>query len=122
MNEAGALPTRNFRSGHFDRADEINGDALKSSYFVRDHGCFNCPLRCANIHTVAEGPYAVEATEGPDVLTDRLFEEDLEDAVQGGEKIDRGEFENALARYYQKRGWDPAGKPGEAKQRELGLA
>ncbi len=33
-NEMGALPTRNFRAGRFERADEINGDALKSLYFI----------------------------------------------------------------------------------------
>jgi len=73
MNEAGALPTYNFRSGHFDGADEINGDALKSTYFVRDHGCFNCPLKCANIHTIPHGPYAVQETEGPEYETLMAF-------------------------------------------------
>jgi aldehyde:ferredoxin oxidoreductase len=69
MNERGALPTYNFRAGQFSGADEINGDALKTRYFVRDHGCFNCPLKCANIHTVPEGPYRVEETEGPEYET-----------------------------------------------------
>jgi aldehyde:ferredoxin oxidoreductase len=66
--------------------------------------------------------YNLAAGVGPDVLPDRLFEEDLEDGQEGGGRIDRGEFEDALASYYQKRGWDPSGAPGEAKRRELGLA
>jgi len=74
MNEAGALPTYNYRSGHFDRSDEIDADALKSRYFIRDHGCFNCPLKCANIHAVKEeGVFSVEETEGPEYETMMAF-------------------------------------------------
>jgi aldehyde:ferredoxin oxidoreductase len=73
FNERGTLPTYNFRGGHFEAADEINGDALKTRYFVRDHGCFNCPLKCANIHTVPEGPYQVQETEGPEYETLMAF-------------------------------------------------
>jgi aldehyde:ferredoxin oxidoreductase len=69
MNSKGVLPTRNFRAGHFEHADRINGDALKSRFFVRDKGCFNCPLKCANIHTVPDGAYRVFETEGPEYET-----------------------------------------------------
>jgi aldehyde:ferredoxin oxidoreductase len=68
-NEMGALPTRNFRAGRFDRADEINGDALKSLYFIRNRGCYNCPLKCGNVHSVRSGPFAVAETEGPEYET-----------------------------------------------------
>jgi aldehyde:ferredoxin oxidoreductase len=66
--------------------------------------------------------YNLAAGVGPDVLPERLFEEDLEDTHEGGERIDRAEFAGALARYYEKRGWDSSGTPGEAKRRELELA
>jgi aldehyde:ferredoxin oxidoreductase len=69
MNEKGALPSFNFRAGHFDRADEINGDAMKARYFIKDKGCYNCPLQCGNIHTVDEGPFKVQETEGPEYET-----------------------------------------------------
>jgi aldehyde:ferredoxin oxidoreductase len=69
MNEVGALPSYNFRAGHFESADEIDGEALKSRYFVRDKGCFNCPLKCGNIHSVKEGAFSVEETEGPEYET-----------------------------------------------------
>lgn len=69
MNEVGALPSYNFRAGHFEGAEEINGESLKSRYFVRDKGCFNCPLKCGNIHAVKEGPFSVEETEGPEYET-----------------------------------------------------
>ncbi|MBW1783757.1 MAG: aldehyde ferredoxin oxidoreductase family protein [Deltaproteobacteria bacterium] len=69
MNEVGALPSYNFRAGHFERVEDINGEALKSGYFVRDKGCFNCPLKCGNIHSVKEGPFSVDETEGPEYET-----------------------------------------------------
>jgi aldehyde:ferredoxin oxidoreductase len=73
MNKAGALPTHNFRAGHFKYASEIDGENLKAQYFIKDKRCFKCPLKCANIHTVPEGPYQVEETEGPEYETLMAF-------------------------------------------------
>ena len=66
INDHGALPTYNFRAGHFDEIDEITGETMKSRYWVKDSGCYNCPLKCANIHRVPDGPFAIEHTEGPE--------------------------------------------------------
>jgi len=66
INDHGALPTYNFRAGHFDEIDEITGETMKSRYWIKDSGCYHCPLKCANIHCVPEGPYAIERTEGPE--------------------------------------------------------
>lgn len=73
MNEKAALPTHNFRSGQFRDIDKITGETMKSLYWVRDQGCYNCPLRCANIHCVPDGPFAVEETEGPEYETMMAF-------------------------------------------------
>jgi aldehyde:ferredoxin oxidoreductase len=66
MNALGTLPSYYFKKGAFEYADQINGEAMKSRYWVRDNGCFNCPLKCANIHTIPHGPFAVAETEGPE--------------------------------------------------------
>ena len=73
FNEKGVLPTRNFREGRFAEAANINAEALKSKYFIKDQGCFNCPLRCANLHHVPEGPYKLDAVEGPEYETLMAF-------------------------------------------------
>lgn len=73
MNEAGALPTNYFQKGHFEHARDINGDTMKSRFWIKDKGCFKCPLRCANIHSVPDGPFAVEETEGPEYETMMAF-------------------------------------------------
>ena len=73
FNEANVLPTKNFRSGHFAEAEQINAEAMKSGYFVKNRGCFNCPLKCGNLHTVAEGPYKLDGVEGPEYETLMAF-------------------------------------------------
>ena len=73
FNEKGVLPTRNFREGRFAEAAKINAEVLKSKYFIKDQGCFNCPLRCANLHHVPEGPYKLDAVEGPEYETLMAF-------------------------------------------------
>lgn len=69
LNEKRVLPTKNFREGYFPQADKINAEALKEHYFVRDKGCFNCPLKCGNVHHVAKGPYKLDEVEGPEYET-----------------------------------------------------
>ncbi len=73
FNEANSLPTKNFRSGHFNEIKQIDAEALKTGYFVKDRGCFNCPLKCGNIHTVKEGPYKLDEVEGPEYETLMAF-------------------------------------------------
>ena len=68
-NEAGFLPTHNFRDGHFDRADSINGYLMEQRYKIGDSACFACPMACGNICLVKEGKYAGTVTEGPEYET-----------------------------------------------------
>jgi aldehyde:ferredoxin oxidoreductase len=80
FNEANVLPTKNFRAGHFTQAEQINADALKSGYFVKDRGCFNCPLKCGNLHTIPEGPYKLDEVEGPEYETLMSFGSNCENS------------------------------------------
>ena len=45
-NATNALPTRNFQSGHFDRADAVSGETLTETRLIRNSGCVSCPIRC----------------------------------------------------------------------------
>ena len=69
FNEKHVLPTRYFRQGYFEDANQIDAVALKDRYFVRDLGCYKCPLKCSKIHAVKEGPYALSGLEGPEYET-----------------------------------------------------
>lgn len=58
MNEAGALPTRNFDTAEFEGTGKIDAQAMKKEYWVKNTSCYRCPVSCAKVCTVKEGPYA----------------------------------------------------------------
>ncbi|MDA8212199.1 MAG: aldehyde ferredoxin oxidoreductase [Clostridia bacterium] len=60
INEAGALPTRNFASGRFDQACEISGEKLAEIAVARGgkatHACHpGCVMRCSNVYPLPDG-------------------------------------------------------------------
>jgi len=46
INENGVLPTNNFQSAYFDKAEEISGETLAEKYLVKKDPCFRCPIAC----------------------------------------------------------------------------
>jgi aldehyde:ferredoxin oxidoreductase len=65
VNEVGAFPTRNFKSGYFDRHKGINGQTLRERILVTDKGCFGCPIPCGKYSrfTFQGREYSVEGPE-----------------------------------------------------------
>jgi len=62
-------------------------------------------------------------TREADTLPKRFFEQPLQGGPSNGVKIDRSEFEAALAMYYEQAGWDPVtGNPPRETLEELDLA
>jgi aldehyde:ferredoxin oxidoreductase len=62
LNEAGGLPTRNFRSGQFEGAELVSGETLNEITTKRGgtvtHGCMGgCVIRCSGIYKAANGEY-----------------------------------------------------------------
>lgn len=60
VNEAGALPTKNFRKGRFDLANQISGEKLAEVAVARGgkatHACHHgCVMRCSNIYPMPNG-------------------------------------------------------------------
>lgn len=87
MNEAGGLPTRNFRYGEFEGHDKVSGETLNEVITkVRKgvgrvgHACHpGCVIRCSNIYPKPNGSYYVSCLEyesdwalGPDCCIDDL--------------------------------------------------
>lgn len=46
INENGALPTNNFQSSQFEKAEDISGETLAEKYLVKNVGCYGCPIAC----------------------------------------------------------------------------
>ena len=67
---AGLLPTRNFQSGVFERADQIDADAMADKILVKHVStCYSCSIGCRNITKVKDGEYAGLEAEGPEYET-----------------------------------------------------
>ena len=45
-NASNALPTHNFKFGHFKDAHAVSGETLADRYLVRNSSCISCPIRC----------------------------------------------------------------------------
>lgn len=73
LDEAGILPTRNFHSGSFERADDICGGTFHKTYFIEADSCHGCPVRCKRVAR-SDGPYKVDPTYGgPEYETTASF-------------------------------------------------
>jgi aldehyde:ferredoxin oxidoreductase len=65
-NQAGILPTHNFKDATFSRIKNINGDTMLKNYKIGDSACFGCSMNCGNICLVKQGKYIGTVTEGPE--------------------------------------------------------
>ena len=71
INEAGALPTRNFSSGYFEGADSIGGETMREVTLERGgivkHSCHpGCVISCSRVYMDKNGDYL---TKGPEYET-----------------------------------------------------
>ena len=68
LNEAGGLPTKNFRSGRNEWANNIGGEAMTANMEARGgkptHGCHaGCIIRCSQHYVDKEGKYITSGFE-----------------------------------------------------------
>jgi len=63
QNKWGGLPTRNFRSGQFEQADAIDGQAMNERFVKGSEGCYACWLKCKRV-VEAEWPYPIQGRYG----------------------------------------------------------
>lgn len=57
MNELGCYPTRNFQTAVFDGIGTISSGYMKENYTVGNKACYRCPVACAQICRVKDGPF-----------------------------------------------------------------
>ncbi|MHB8172597.1 MAG: aldehyde ferredoxin oxidoreductase family protein, partial [Thermincolia bacterium] len=68
INEAGGLPTQNFRTGRFDGANKISGETMHDTIVARGgkptHGCHaGCIIRCSQHYYDKDGNYKTSGFE-----------------------------------------------------------
>ena len=72
-NNKGIFPTKYWHEGTFEKADQINGDAMVTKIVEKNKTCFNCPIMCGKWSVVKKGPYAGTEVEGPEYETIYAF-------------------------------------------------
>jgi aldehyde:ferredoxin oxidoreductase len=65
IDTIGALPTRNFRQGQFEAADEISGSSFREHEWQYHYACFGCPIACSKVTRLVDG----KPLEGPEYET-----------------------------------------------------
>jgi aldehyde:ferredoxin oxidoreductase len=68
LNEAGGLPTRNFRYGQFEAHDKISGETMHDTIVARGgkpkHGCHaGCIIQCSQVYNDKDGNYLTSGFE-----------------------------------------------------------
>ncbi|WP_434512199.1 aldehyde ferredoxin oxidoreductase family protein [Desulfitobacterium sp. AusDCA] len=68
LNEAGGLPTKNFRQGNWEKADKISGETIYDTIVARKgkptHGCHvGCVIRCSQVYNDKDGNYVTAGFE-----------------------------------------------------------
>ncbi|MEB3774122.1 MAG: aldehyde ferredoxin oxidoreductase family protein [Desulfurococcales archaeon] len=69
INAHGALPTKNWTRGTFDKAFNISGEKLAETYLKARKGCWGCVIQCSRVSEVESGPYKTPLSEGPEYET-----------------------------------------------------
>jgi aldehyde:ferredoxin oxidoreductase len=68
VNVKGGIPTRNWQTGVFENAENINGQAINDNILVKRKPCFACPIHCGRVSEIKNGPYKSKG-EGPEYET-----------------------------------------------------
>ena len=84
-NATNALPTHNFKYGHFKDAQAMSGETLADKYLTRNSSCISCPIRCER-RVEIDG----KEVKGPEYETCGLF----------GPNIDAISMENMIRLNY----------------------
>jgi aldehyde:ferredoxin oxidoreductase len=68
VNEAGGLPTRNFREGTWEHAEKISGETMAENIKARGgkttHGCHaGCVIQCSQVYNDKDGNYITSGFE-----------------------------------------------------------
>ena len=69
INELGAYPTRNFRTGYFPDADKQSGETIADTYLIGKKACWGCPVGCGSATSVPDGAFSVTRGAGPEYET-----------------------------------------------------
>lgn len=57
-NDQGLYPTRNFQDGCFEKAENLGSESQSKNLWLREFGCFACPIHCSKIGMIRKGRFS----------------------------------------------------------------
>ncbi|HHV79357.1 MAG TPA: aldehyde ferredoxin oxidoreductase family protein [Firmicutes bacterium] len=94
LNALGCLATRHYLTGRFEKANDVSGERLASTWKTKSKACFACTIPCSRFFIVKEGPYSGLRSEGPEFeglagFSSRVGNGDLGLALKGVDLCNR---------------------------------
>jgi aldehyde:ferredoxin oxidoreductase len=83
-DEVGALPTRNFSAGSFEKGKTLYGPVMREQIVITDKGCFGCPSPCGKYSKMKRYNSNVEGPEYETIgmLGSNVGISDIQDVAQ----------------------------------------
>ncbi|MBU7023590.1 MAG: aldehyde ferredoxin oxidoreductase C-terminal domain-containing protein, partial [Theionarchaea archaeon] len=80
------LPTRNFRSGVYEKVDRISAETMSAAFWKKRRACFVCPTNCSALGIITEGKRKGTVQEGVDyenlgMLGSNLDVDDIDEII-----------------------------------------
>lgn len=69
VNNAGALPYKNWQKVVNPDVQSISGETLAKEYSVGRRSCWGCTIGCGRVTSVKSGPFQISRSEGPEYET-----------------------------------------------------
>ncbi len=88
-NASNTLPTRNFKSGHFDDADKVSGEEMAATRLVKNNGCKACPIQCARVVEYGGKRFKGPEFETIGTLGPNLENSDLDKIIEWNQQLDQ---------------------------------
>jgi len=64
LNAGGGLPTRNFKFGQIEGAENVSGQTMAETILVNRPTCYACVIRCKRAVEITEGPFKADPRFG----------------------------------------------------------
>ncbi|MCF6095606.1 aldehyde ferredoxin oxidoreductase family protein [Thermovorax subterraneus] len=72
-NSLGILPTKNFETAYFEKAEKVSGEVINKQYNIKRRACYGCNFACGRYTAVKNGKFATPPMEGPEYETVDMF-------------------------------------------------
>jgi len=95
INDNGLLPTRNFQTGVFDKAEAISGETIAETILKNTVACFRCPMECGRWITYNEGTWGgkhYEETEGESLEYETIWAFGAESGISNLDAVARANW------------------------------